>query len=51
MKKLFEVIVRFLISDIPTFSEKDDSIRSPIKSVDIFGPSNPYRHVPSFGFG
>lgn len=51
MKKLFEAIMRFLIINIPIFSEKNDSIRSPIKSVDIFGLSNPYRNVLPFGFG
>ncbi|MDN5554676.1 MULTISPECIES: hypothetical protein [Prevotella] len=53
MKKLFEAIVRFLISDIPIFAKKNGSIQSRIKnvSVNIFGPSNPYRDVPSFGFG
>ncbi len=46
MKRLLEAIVLFLISDIPTFAEKNDSIQSPIKSVDISSPSNRYRHVP-----
>ena len=31
MKRLLEAIVLFLISDIPTFAEKNDSIQSPIK--------------------
>ena len=46
MKRLLEAIVLFLISDISTFAEKNDSIKSQVKSVEIFSPSNPYRHVP-----
>lgn len=51
MKRLLEVIVLFLISDIPIFAKKNGSIQSRIKnvSVDIFGLSNLYRHVSPIG--